>query len=168
MNHCSLSNPFKAFVANRVLYDMDATKKGSTECLVFGVSSYEGHYPTFQILLGNGAVFSYVPPHLVFTKKESEGLFSLDALVYHKCKSNEISYASFAVLREAKAYAFLTSARWKIAAEYIGTVDWIRGNELLHILLLETGQVALLPNHKVLFGSSGGLPDYKKLHATWK
>jgi hypothetical protein len=40
--------------------------------------------------------------------------------------------------------------------------------EFVDILVLETGHVAMFPSHKVLFGSSGDLPDYKKLHATCK
>jgi hypothetical protein len=168
MNHCSLPTPFKAFVETSVLYNMDTDMTGLTECTVFGVSSYTGHYPTFQILLGCGAMFSYIPAHLLLTTEKPKRSFLLSELVYHKCMSDQISFTVFEELRSKPVTAFVGVDRRAFKAEYIGTIDWIKGNELLHLLLLGTGHIALLPSHKLLFGvSNSTLPAFKKLRALW-
>jgi hypothetical protein len=53
---------------------------------------------------------------------------------------------------------------------YRFTVDWYRGNDLLHCISLANGQVAFLPNHKVKFGAGHrpGFEPYKKMRNTWR
>ncbi len=168
--------PFDAWVADRVLYDDNDTRTGWSPCRVFAVSSYPGHVITFQIMLDSGAVFSYVPPHRLGVDcrydRSSEPL-SLDEAVYHNCRESAITVTSYSVLfekfgRKSTRVYLRGKAEWR-DARYILTVDWYRGNDLLHLLALDDGQLVLLPSHKVLFGAATDeMPSYKKLHAEWR
>ena len=148
MNHCSITKPFKAFVRRSLLYNLDPVFGGVLECKMFGISSYAGHYPTFQILVDGGAMFSYVPAHMLSTLEPSCS-FELSDLVYHKCSSDQISYTVFEALLNQKAVAFVGPKLQQIKSEYVGTVDWYKGNELLHLLLLETATGCLASRAQV-------------------
>lgn len=162
--HANLA-PFHALVETQVLYNNDG-REGSTPCTIFGVSSYAGHAPTFNVLLANGSVFSYVPVHRLRTGDVTDAM-DLTDLVYHDCPSERIVVTAYdALQRPLRAY-FAKLDRW-VDAKYVATVDWYTGNNLLHLLTLANGQFAMLPSHKVLFSDGGELPDYKKLRAEWK
>jgi hypothetical protein len=46
-------------------------------------------------------------------------------------------------------------------------MDWYRGNDLLHCIILDNGQIGFFPSHKISFGLTQ-LPDFKKLRQEWK
>lgn len=159
---------FQAYVDESVLYNNDLSKTCLIPCTVFGVSSYKGSVLTFEILLNNGAVFSYVPPHKLQTKLEQlEDRLNLDDLVYVACPSENFSITTYKALeREEFCSAHFISKRKCVKAKYITTIDWYANNVLMHLLKLENGQLAALPSHKVMF-SNEMLPDYKKLRSEW-
>ena len=167
MIHCEIT-PFNAFVKEKYLYDMDESKTSLIPCEVFAVSSYVDHYPTFQILINNQAMFSYIPAQAIMkTSKQSGIQLNSDKLVYHKCKSERICFNQYQYLKNKEANIFIGSNI--VAASYHGTIDWYDSNELLHIMFLENSQIAMLPSHQVLFNKyCKVLPTYKKLHAVFK
>jgi hypothetical protein len=161
--------PIEAHVRAEYLYNMDPAHVGELRrCKVFGVSSYVGQAPTFQILLEDGALFSYVPASaLVDSAKHAEPTLELVELVYHDCKHVEISVHDMSALRgEVLAY-FKKRDVW-MKGEYRFTIDWYTGNEMLHCIALANGQFALLPNHKIKFGDhEPGFEAYKKIRREW-
>ena len=164
--------PNNVWVDNRVLQDMDPEAKGWTKGRIFAVNSYKGHSLTFEVLLGTGAVFSYVPAHMIRWmepgSEESVDLLEEKDLTYALCPEGRISVDSYNLLTGEKAKAFFVRQNRWVQALYLFTVDWVDDNLLLHAMALENGQVALLPSHKVLFGKATELPRYRKLHQEWR
>lgn len=159
--------PIDTHVRAEYLYNMDPTRIGELRCCrAFTVSSYVGAAPTFQILLDDGAVFSYVPPNAL-VGVQREPVLALDDLVYHDCKSVDIAVQAFDALRGTVLAYFKKRDLW-LEGTYLFTIDWYTGNEMLHCISLVNGQYALLPSHKLKFGDhSPGFEPYKKIRREW-
>lgn len=160
--------PIEAHVRAEYLYGMDPARVGELRrCKVFAVSSYTGSAPTFQILLADGAVFSYVPPSALVDPSKHGDVLELADLVYHDCKSTPICVHTFDVLRGRVLAYFKHLDRW-VGGEDLFTIDWYTTNELMHALALDNGQYALLPSHKVKFGDHPpGFEPYRKIRREW-
>lgn len=157
-------------VKKELVYGRDARFVGEfLACRAFAFSSYPGSAPTFQILLDDGAVFSYVPPSgLVDLAKRRDPELSLHDLVYHNCADGDVAVTVFSALQGAVLCFFKHRDLW-IGGVYAFSVDWYRGNDLLHCVLLDNGQVAFLPSHKIKFGGGDpGFRPYKKLRNEWR
>ena len=117
----------------------------------------------------SSAVFSYVPPSgLIELSQRRDPQLELSDLVYHNCPDGDIVVNSHEGLRGPVSCFFRHRDLW-MDGLYRFTVDWYRGNDLLHCISLDNGQTALLPNHKVKFGSGlgPGFRPYKKMRNTW-
>lgn len=160
--------PIRISVRAEYLYNMDPARIGELRaCTAFTVSSYVGNAPTFQILLADGAVFSYVPPNALVNAPVTAPALELADLVYHDCKSVDIAVQAFDALRGPVLAYFKRRDLW-LTATYLFTIDWYTGNEMLHCLALANGQYALLPSHKVKFGDHPpGFEPYKKIKREW-
>lgn len=160
--------PFQAHARAEFLYNMDPAKVGELRpCTVFAVSSYVGSAPTFQLLLPDGAVFSFVPPHALVHPPAAEPQLDLADLVYHDAKSVDIVVQAFDALRGPVLAYFKHRDLW-LAGTYLFTIDWYTGNEMLHAVALANGQYALLPSHKLKFGDHPpGFEPYKKIRNAW-
>lgn len=159
--------PIKAYVHESVLYDEDSKKTGFIECTVFAVSSYKGESVTFAIILKDGSVFFYVPPHKLTISKDPLK-YSLTDLVYHNCEDHEfvVNYHSFF---QKKVYVYLKTEDEWVAGQYQFTMDWYKENGLLHLIILDSGQFCFMPSHKVKFnGGEQEFVFYKKMHSIWK
>ena len=163
--------PLRAHVRAEYLYGMDPARAGELRpCTAFAVSSYAGSAPTFQIVLDDGAVFSYLPPAaLVDPARAVAGgpALELADLVYHDCKTVEICVHRFAAL-DGPVLAYFKHRDLWLAGTYLFTIDWYTGNDLLHAVALANGQYALLPSHKLKFGDHPpGFEPYKKIRREW-
>jgi hypothetical protein len=137
---------------------------------IFSVSSYKNHALTFQVLLENGGVFSYIPIQAIVDiekyKPDTEPLTPKD-LLYHDCHDDEICIHDYPALQGPVQIYFRKKQAW-LEGQYLFTIDWYRGNELLHMLKVENGQFCALPSHKVLFGEKERvLPLYEKMKQIW-
>jgi hypothetical protein len=161
--------PLKALVQKRVLYDMDPVipENEHMKCVIFGVSSYTNFAPTFQIMVEEKSIFSYVPPHLLLVKSSinSHSFFELKDLVYHNCPDVEFAVSVSKYLCKP-LYVYLKNRDLWILGKYLFTMDWYHGNDLLHCIILENGQIGFFPSHKISFGKNS-LPDFKKLRQEW-
>jgi hypothetical protein len=160
---------FETHVRAEYLYNMDPARVGELRrCKVFSISSYVGQAPTFQILLEDGALFSYVPASaLLDPERRAEPTLDLADLVYHDCKHVEISVHELDALR-GDVLVYLKKRDLWMKGTYRFTVDWYTGNEMLHCIALANGQLALLPNHKIKFGDhEPGFAPYKKIRREW-
>lgn len=164
--HASL-NPIKATVLESVLYDMDSTKSAQIPCLIVGVSSYPGHAVTFQIVVEGDSLFSYIPPHLLQIRSPGgHHLWNLKDLVYHNCPSAEFSVTTLDYLKNKELQIFVKRTATWTKGEYLFTIDWYTGNDVLHCVVLENGQIGFFPQHKMLL-TSRQLKPYKKLRREW-
>lgn len=172
--HLSLS------VKKSLLYGGDPRFDGEwVSCRAFAFSSYPGSAPTFQVGLDDGAVFSYVPPSgLCDLALQTDLELSLADLVYHNCADGDVAVTTFSGLVGPVLCFFKHRDLW-LAGSYRFTVDWYRGNDLLHCVSLANGQVAFLPSHKIKFGALGaddadgavgapGFRPYKKMRNEWR
>jgi 8-oxo-dGTP pyrophosphatase MutT (NUDIX family) len=161
--------PIDAWIAERVLYNEDPSRSSWLPCRILAVSSYPGSPLTFQVLVEGGALFSYVPPHRLLTKLPAEcaALVEITDLVYRNAPVAPIAVTVLPTLAAAPCWVYLRHLQRWLQARYVATVDWYTENSLDHVLLLENGQIACLPSHKILFGKEGPLPPYRALKATW-
>lgn len=138
---------------------------------LFAISSYAGHALTVQVLLAGGGVFSYLPLQALVSPKRFDPAgeaLAPDELLYHDCRDDEICVHRYRALR-GPVQAFLRKRQRWMRGKYLLSIDWYRGNDLLHLLRLENGQFAALPSHKLIFGEEARiLPDYQKLRQTWR
>jgi hypothetical protein len=170
--------PFTAFLSTEFLYDQDYEKIGLFElCQVYAISSYQGHCLTFKVILkSNGALFDYIPIHAlnIGAAKQVDIPFSMEELTFGiNCPSNDIAINEFSFIRDNKVLPwcyFPKSDKWVKATKYICTVDWYTENENVNLFVLENGQVATVPNHKLLFKEEKPteLPGYKKINSIWR
>jgi len=164
--HVSI-NPIKAYVREDVLYNMDTSKITKViPCTIVGFSSYPGHVPTFQIIVDNSSIFYYIPPHLIFSKKDFSCIYDLNQLVYHNCPDHKFSLNKLNYLMK-DIYVFMKHNSLWHEAKYLFTIDWYRGNDVLHCLILDIGQFVFMPNHKISLYSKE-LPKYLKLKKEFK
>lgn len=116
----------------------------------------------------NRFLYNDDPTHVVNLNPDS-GPLSLEDLVYHNFPDEQLVVHRHSVLEAQDCRAFFKRSGKFMPASYLLTLDWWTGNDLLHLLALQNGQFALLPNHKVRFnGDTSALPQYQKLRATWR
>jgi hypothetical protein len=160
-------NPIKAFVHESVLYDEDLSKKDLIECTVFSVSSYKDESITFGIVLKDGSVFFYIPPHKL-TVLRTQPKYELKDLVYHNCVDDEFVITCHDFLKK-EVFVYLKNEDEWVSGKYQFTIDWYKDNGLLHLIILDSGQFCLMPSHKVKFnGGEKKFVFYKKMHSIWK
>jgi hypothetical protein len=166
--------PLPLHVRAEYLYGMDPARVGElVPCTPFTISSYPGEAPTFQIRLADGAIFSYVPPSaLVDPSQPAYGRgpeLDLAALAYHNCIDEQICVHAHAALVGPVLAYFKREDAW-LPGTYRFSVEWWTGNQVLHAIVLEQGQLALLPHHKLKFGAGHGpgFAPYRKLRRTWR
>jgi len=161
---------FNAYVEKKFLFDLDEKYAGQyVPCTVFGASSYPQEALTFQILLEDGSMFSYMPIHAL-QKKTSERRINLELsdLIYKNNPGQDIEITAFDHLKGEMNCYFKSKNLW-LSGQYICTIDWYKDNEQFHLVELENSQYAALPNHKVKFkNTEPSFAPYKKLHQTWR
>jgi hypothetical protein len=162
--------PIRCAVKEEFLYNQARGHGSFAKGMIFALSSYKGHALTVQVLFKNGGVFSYLPLHaLVSPRRYSPEKVQLEArdLVYHDCHDEEVCIHDYRALHGPVQCYFRRPDLW-LEGRYLLTLDWYRGNDLLHLIKLENGQFCALPSHKVLFGKKErSLPEFAKLKQIW-
>ncbi len=160
--------PIRAFVHESVLYDEDLTKKEMIPCTIFSLSCYKGEAITFGIVLDEGSVFFYIPPHKISLKKDTPK-YDLKDLVYNNCESEVFTVKKFKRLGVKPVSVYLKNKDKWVKGKYKLTIDWYKGNDLVHMIELETGEFCFLPSHKLKFeGARKKFKAFLKMHSTWK
>lgn len=167
--HAELLPSIAVWVEKSFLFGMDPAFIGQYEPgNIFSLSSYPGEAITFQVLLNNGCLFSYLPIHAL---AHNDGLtdtpLQLQDLLYNNCPAKEICVHAFQHLQGEVTVYLKYQDRW-IKGSYLLTVDWYTKNENGHLIALQNGQFALVPNHKIKFRNIGeGFPPYRTLKQQW-
>lgn len=165
-NHYRIK-PIDAFVNSSLILE-DCCEK-TIPCKIIGLNVYSQEALTFDILLSDGELFSYIPPHKV-SSKGLNSIWNLEDLVYVNSPSIDITLNS--LFDEIKVSCFIKKKSIWVEGTYKMTVDFVTENELLHMVELKDGAFAFLPNHKVKFKDMSevnlGFDKYKKIRDTYK
>lgn len=157
--------PISGFVAESYLYSDN--RNSLAACKVIGVSCYPGSALTLTILLNDGSLFCYLPLNS-FCINPIIYQLSIKDLCYFNCPGGDVELKRFNLPEVVKVY-FKYRDSWD-TGRYFYTLDWYEKNELSHLIMLKSGFLCSMPNHKVKFGSSSTLelPKFKKIREEWK
>ena len=172
---------FECYVRESFLYDCDETKQGFVRGVAFGVSSLWGRALGWHVMLENGAQIGRLPIHALCSKPGSRKREIADLQLWD-CFSYNPAVVEYEFLAGMACIAYLKD-RSEVNGQYMFTVDWYGsefaegagdlGWKCAHILELEEGNYAALPNNRILwrepsFITPSGRPDYKTMSHTWK
>ena len=154
-----LKNPIKGFVKKHYLYNL--AKKYEKELVngkIVSFSSYKNEKISFTFKVNNGALFHNLPLNsFQFKEKANADLSSLR--MYETCP--DWDFVIF-ILPVKRVNIFNKEKSFVGVGEYICSFDWIKDNELVHLIKYEE-KLIVSPSHKVLFDSDCKiLPEYKK------
>ncbi len=166
-NHYSIE-PINCFVKDDILFN-DDTKTSLSKAKIIGLCLYKDETICFDVLIDDGSIFNYIPLHKVVHNINYEQNIELKDLVYHNCKSIDVTINKFDYLKDKKGLAFLKyKSTWVNIKKYYCSVDWINDNDLLNLVKLDNGYFAFLPNHKIKFDNKDkNFKPYKKLPYTY-
>lgn len=147
-NHVSLSKPIAAYLDSAFV--LDTPHEPFLKCKVVGVGLYPNEAPTFDLIIDDGALFHYVPATKVFYRTVHQTQKDLHDLVYDNCPDDlRVGVNHLPYLENAHILAFFKHrSEWLEVEKYVFTLDWIYGNLLMHLLIVD-GYFAFLPNHKI-------------------
>lgn len=173
--HASLPS-MTVWVQAKVFYNMREVDIPPIKCKLFGLTCMEGRVPTFEVVTADGYVFSEIPPHLIFWKNpeqvKEQFSYELKDLVYNNCLSIDFSLTSFDELVNRNAFVFFKSKGEYESAKYWFSLDFYKDNNWYHCMLLDNGQIAFIPSHKIIFSNSlpdvHKFPDFEKLRVTFQ
>lgn len=162
----------EAFVEKPCLY---AGTEGFDEfepCKIIALSSYKDSLLTAQILLENGAIFSDVPLHVLYTSKVSCSAHQEINYTYSKNVASE-HFIAYQLFDRGQPCRFKVKRNGKIlcevsGAKYLLTVDWYRDNEQMHLVEDTNGRLYLVNQPHILFTNKADKwPNYLKARAQW-
>jgi hypothetical protein len=152
---------------------MDTSKKGLLPCRVFAVSSYPGHMLTFQVLVEDKFIFSYIPVHALTNDYVAKELPDKQA-TYFNSPSCDLTVHIFNDLLNKRCVVFDRAGNQiDSGAGYCMTFDWHNDNQLCHLVIVNDNYM-LWPSHKLIFlddkikDEDIKLPAFKKLHQEWR
>jgi hypothetical protein len=160
--------PFTCLIRGEFLFDFQSNHGKYYPCKVFAVSSYPGHVPTFQVLVEDKYLYSYVPVHaLVEFPIRFSGF--MEEYSYFNCPSGQLTVHTFESLDDEYCQVYNKDGSWRGVGSYMMTFDWQDDNQLCH-LINQGGCFMLWPSHKIIFSTdkTSQLPGYKKIHSEWK
>lgn len=157
-------------VKKQYLYNLESGIGEYEEGSIISINSYKGHQPTFDVLLRNGAVYAYLPIDAITTDELNCKAEDYPCPIV--CPSAVMILRDQPFLSKKVIQVFDRNRKWHSFATFIKMIEWPNNNELIYLVELETGQLAFVPNHKILFTNKKvkkeNLPDYKKLQKEWK
>lgn len=160
-------NPIPCLVRKEYLFDLKSEFKKFEPASIFAVSSYPGHLLTFNVLVNDKFIYSYLPAHAL-VMRECESLHPED-ITYFNCPSGELAIHSFAALQKQRCSVFNRNGSYRCTGKYLMTFDWYQDNELAHLIQQTDGRFLVWPSHKLVFDTDTiSLPPFKKLHMEWK
>lgn len=127
-------------------------------CAIFGICSVPGRALTFHVLLENGAQYARVPLHGLTHREPLDHPLPLSALQAWDCFGYDFSVHRYAYLAERDVEVRLGEPHASMMrGQYCCTVDWYDNgysdtpdqHKCAHIIALENGQFAAMPNNRV-------------------
>ncbi len=128
-------------------------------CAIFGICSVPGRALTFHVLLENGAQYARVPLHGLTHREQIDQPLPLPALQAWDCFGYDMAVHRYAYLAERDVEVRLSEpcASQTMVGQYCCTVDWYDNgysdtpdqHKCAHIIALENGQFAAMPNNRL-------------------
>jgi len=147
---------------------------GLEEAYAFGICSIKGRALGFHVMLASGAHYRNLPLSALCVRKDAPHA-ELEDLAYWDCFTNAPEVTVFEFLREHECIAYLPTGEKR--GIYSFTVDWLPDsaenpgftltpdqNKCGHVILLEDGNLAMLPSNRVAWRDGywiGSNPDPK-------
>lgn len=182
MLNVSLPFHFYAYVRAEFLRDFQSGQGQFEPVLVFGLSSHTSRALGWHVLTESGATFWNLPIHALAMRPDAKP-DELSTLQPWDCFSENVTVTEFKALRGLRLEAWLEGTRKELGA-YVFTVDWYDNGysrepeqaKCAHIVQLDTGNLAALPNNRVIWFESsftksqpnGPRPDYKVQTQAWR
>lgn len=156
---------FKVFVKEEYLYDRDTEKIGLfKEGTVIGVSTYEKCPITFHVMIEDKYLYSDLPIESLVHTKDASVIDNTKDLYYAQCNRTEIEAFTFhAFVNKTISVLLKASMNWR-TGKYLMSFDFTTDNMSLHLVKLDNGNFALVPNHKINWQGFYILSDFKKNH----
>jgi hypothetical protein len=182
--------PIYCKVREEYLYDMDSTRKGEKDCVIFGIASISGRAILFHIMLPNGAVYYRLPISAFFQKRfskiRSARICRLTSLQLWNCFSYYPSVHCFDWLAGVEG-KYKGKDKKFYPGQYLFTIDWAhpetnildtehseipQEHKCAHIMALANGNYAAQPNNRIIwhinsFTTDNSWPDYKVQNTVW-
>jgi hypothetical protein len=181
--------PIYCKIRTEYLYDMDNSRKGERDCVVFGITSITGRAILFNIMLSNGACFWRLPISAFFQKhlqRTEVPDMQIDELQLWNCFSYYPSVHRFDWLDGVDG-KFKGKDKKFYPGNYLFTIDWghpepnilntehseiPQEHKCAHILALDNGNYAAQPNNRILwhinsYTVDNDWPDFKVQNTVW-
>ena len=181
--------PIYCKIRKEYLYDLDKSKRGDLDCVIFGLTSISGRALLFNIMLPNGACYWRLPISAFFQK-------SYDRASVPDMQTHELElWNSFSYWPSVTCFDWLDGVAGKFLGldkkfyhgKYLFTIDWAhpdvnildtehseipQEHKCAHILALDNGNFAAQPNNRILWSvsnytTSKSWPDYKVQNTEW-
>jgi len=147
------------YVRPEFLQGPDAIGQPLIPCAIFGLCSVPGRALTFHVLLNNGAQYARVPIQALTHQAEATDFYPLPALQAWDCFAYDMAVHRYAYLAERDVEVRLSEpcASQMVTGQYCCTVDWYDNgysdtpdqHKCAHIIALENGQFAAMPNNRL-------------------
>lgn len=154
--------PIKGFIEEKFLYNGDENKNELLDVEIIGVSTYVGSTITFHVLVDKAYLFSDIPIIALGHSKDMSESYGLKDLASIVCPVHEIENFTLDSLKNKHLSAFIKNKNSWVNGLYLTSFDFYTDNELLHLIKLDCGRFALIPNHKINWSGKYKLPSYKK------
>jgi len=162
---------FDCLVRAEYLYDMQDHFGEFVRARAFGISSIQGRALGFHVLDDVGACIWRLPISALVTKKTAP-ILPLDHLQLWDCFSYHFTVTEFDHMQGRRCMALLKDGA-KHEGRLMFTVDWYGneyaegvgegGHKCAHILELDNGGLAALPNNRILWADPAVIEDpFKK------
>lgn len=140
------------YVRTEFLYDQQSGHGQFTPCAIYGIASRAGHALAFHVHLNNGASWAPIPLHAL-AWKDGTPLRGIGEIQAWDCFGDEAVAHRFTYLRDLRVRALGQLGR------YVCTVDWLNNGysdtpdqqKSAHLIALDDGNFAALPNNRVVF-----------------
>lgn len=174
---------FECLLRAEFLYDLKSHHGELVPVVVFGISSIPGRAIGWHVMTDVGAVIWRLPIHALCwkagaPKRTLDDLELWDAFSYHA------SVHEFSWLAGSRCLAALKSGD-NAEGQYLFTIDWVGsseaenpgdiGHKCAHVLKLDEGNFAALPNNRILWASPSFVskpfearPDYITNTHIWR
>lgn len=162
-------------------YNLESHHGEFFDVMVFGVASSPGRALGWHVMTDTGAVFWRLPIHALCHKKTAPAR-KLNELQLWDSFGEKVTATQFPALLGVKTRALLAN-KSTADGEYMFTVDWWGNgysdnpgqNKCAHILQLNEGNYAALPNNRILWAESSWVskpfetvPDFQRNTHVWK
>ena len=142
--------PIKAFVDSKQILKEETDKP--LACEIIALSIYKDEVITATIMLDNGAIFSYIPFSSLSINEQSSFKYNIQECHFVNAPDYEIAITYFKSLDDLYFKNF-EKDEW-FEGHYILTIDFIKENELVNLIVDEDGDFLLRPFHKLIFGKT--------------